>query len=177
MENKEIQSKLINLQEENKENIDLITRLIERKPQYLPVSILEEKMRIKKEDKGKKLELGEVPRYLKFTEKDIEEIRKNKGVWIPKENFSYANAIQLKEISHYFDNNFIKKVNEYIKKGKELNLQKEYCQFRILTRPTEIPNPDEAQSYYSKLDIAKNVCIKMEKELSRELKILSHKYS
>lgn len=170
LEEKNYVNKLIRFKEENQSNLNLINKLIGGKDHYLPQHILDSKMKIKKEDKNKKLKPGEIPRYLQYTPEEQGEIIEGR-MWIPKDELSYDYALQVIDISHYATKEeFIEKIREYVDAGKQLNVQKNFCQTWILTRPYQPPNPDEAKNYYTRLDNAKEICEKMAKVIDSELK-------
>ena len=107
------------------------------------------------------------PQKYKFNQEELNILSKA-GVWIPKEKFSYESALHVLEISYQLEDTFVKKVKDYIKCGKKLNVHKDFCQQWILSR-NGIPNPDETSNYYHSLDNAKNNTLKMRKFINVQL--------
>jgi hypothetical protein len=108
------------------------------------------------------------PQKFQYTPDELREIERG-GMYILKDNFSYDYSLHVVNIGHYLDRIFIDKIKEYIDVGKQLNQQKDFCQQWIISRPTIGPNPDEANSYYSKLDLAKTKCEEMKTLIEEKL--------
>jgi hypothetical protein len=153
-----IKEKLLAFKSENDLNLQLIDKLIAGDVHYLPRRILT-------------IKLGQNPsQKFQYTSDEIREIVRG-GMHIPKENFSYDYCLQVIDIGHYLDRTFIDTIKEYIEVGKKLNQQKDFCQQWIIARSGIPPNPDEANNYYSKLDIAKTKCEEMKTLIEEKLNI------
>jgi len=152
----EVIHKLQRFKEENNTNIELIKKLIVGDVHYVPRDILARKLKEKK------------PEKYRYSVEDANIIREG-GMWIKKDNFSYDFALQVVGIGHMLDDNFVNQVKEYINSGKSLNQQKDFVQSWILSRPTQLPNPDEASSYYNKLDDVKEKCEEMKKLIDKTI--------
>jgi len=151
MELKEIQRKLSMFQVENNNNIELIQDLISKKKHFFPQKLLDKKLSQPKKQK-----------YLLTTA----ERKQIKGLWIPKEEFSFNYSLQVIELGHFFEKNFILKIHDYIKKGKKMNDHKYICQHWALSRG--VPNPDETKNYYNALDNAKIVTDDMRDSITQQ---------
>jgi hypothetical protein len=121
----------------------------------IPKDVLDAQMKRKGDDK-----------YIP-TKEELVKI-KDAGLWIPKDNFSYNYALQIIEVGHLLDKNYIDRIREYISNGRKLNFQKEFCQQWIVTRGNI--NPDEAKSYFNLLYKTKEMLMKMKKAIDKELK-------
>ncbi len=152
IERKEIRRKLSMLQVENDNNIKLIQDLISKKKHFFPQDLLDKKL--------------SQPKKQKYILTPAEH-KKIKGLWIPKEEFSFNYALQVIELGHFFQENFILKIHDYINKGKKMNDHKYICQHWALSRG--VPNPDETNNYYKALDNVKKVTDEMKDFVDREL--------
>lgn len=139
-------------QVENNNNIDLIQNLINHKDNWFPQDLLDKKL---KQPKSKKND---------FTREELKQI---KGLWIPKEEFSFNYALQVIELVQFFEDDFIQNIYEYIKKGKKLNNHKYICQHWALSRG--MPNTDETKDYYTALNNAKGITNKMKNFINEQL--------
>ena len=150
----EIRRKLTMIKEENESNLDLIKRLIERREKLYPPDLLAKKLKQKP-----KLKYSLLPEERKQIEKG--------GMWIQKENCSYYYALQVVELSHYFDDNFIETIKNYIDELRKLNSQKEFMQFWMVSRGNL--NPDEVKDLYTAIDKAFEITKKMKKIIVTEI--------
>jgi hypothetical protein len=156
----EIQEKLSKFNSENSSNLMLTDKLIQGKWHYLPQHILERKLELARQQN---------PAWLTYSNEELAEIQRG-GMYIDKDEFTYNFALQIMNLSHLLINkDFSNKIVEYINIGRKLNLQKNFCQTWIVARPTQPPNPSEANNYYTLLDQVRKYCQEMQTLILQEL--------
>ena len=154
----EIQQKLRRFFGEYKRNLDLINGLIASKNKLFPEDIID---RMLKEQ-----------RY-HFLNEEKERINKSKDegkLMLNPNIFCYDYALQLVNVGHLFDPNFIEKIESYIIRGKELN------EWKILAKEWSVirgaVNPGNTKCYFDSLTKTKKKCLDMEKDINE----ISEKY-
>ncbi len=150
----EIRRKLTIMKWENDSNLELLKKFKDRMDKLYPKKLLDKKL--------------QQPSSLKYylTSEEIEIIRDGK-IWIQKQHCLYDSAIQVLEIGHYFNNEFIDVIKESIKKLDDLNQQKDFVQSWIIEKGFRL-NPDEMNDLRNKINEADEISKKLQKMILHE---------
>jgi len=147
----EIQQRLIRFTNEFIQNRDFIDGLIKTKNDLINEGIIDKLLTEKR---------------FYYKEEELKNVKLN----LNPHQFSYDYALQLISIGHFFDINFVEKVEVYIKNGKELNIWKDVEKQWAISRG--IVNPGNTKCYFESLEKAKNSC----EDLILDIKEISKKY-
>lgn len=147
--------KLTMMNLENESNLDLLEKLKVRIEELYPSKLMKKKLKQPYKQKHS------------FTPEELKQILKGK-VWIQKQHCSYYYALQVAEIGHYFENTFIETIKESTKKLDDLNQQKDFIQWWIISRGFHL-NADEIKNLYVAIDEAMKITKKMKEMVATEI--------
>lgn len=147
--------KLTMMNLENESNLDLLEKLKVRIEELYPSKLMERKLKQSYKQKHS------------FTPEELNQILKGK-VWIQKQHCSYYYSLQVAEIGHYFENTFIETIKEYTKKLDDLNQQKDFIQWWIISKGFYL-NVDEIKNLYVAINEAMKITKKMKEMVATEI--------